>query len=121
MRAPGALIAFEGTRCGTLILAADPVLYGLSGTNEGGNVTIGLTRINKGQKVTITLRDATVGATATATAADASEFGVTTPQHQTALEPAVTKITGGAFAAVPGSGKISLRPTVRRRMLLSPD
>ena len=81
---------------------------------SGRAVTVNLTRINKDQKVTITLHDATVGADVTATAAGGTAFGdiqTTVPAPSgTGAAVTVTKITGGAFALIPGSGKIVASP-----------
>ena len=77
---------------------------------SGRDVTIGLTRINKGQKVTVTLRGLTVADNVDATAAEANEFTVTTGEAGETDVFAVTKITGGTFHDIEGSGTLAVSP-----------
>ena len=108
VRAPGALISFD-PRVATNLTATPPV-YGLDTAGTGRSLTIGLTRINKGQKVTVTLRGATVVASEATLATAVSEFRVSTRSAEGSQDVPVTKITGGAFALLPGSGKIAASP-----------
>ena len=69
---------------------------------NGGVLTVNLTRINNGQKVTITLKDAMVIGTGTSVSAATMMAG--------ASSITVTRITGGAFALVAGSGTLAVSP-----------
>ena len=106
VRASGVLHSFNAGV--TTALAADTPLYGLD-TDER-IATIHLMRIDEGQKVTLTFREATVGVVNTATAVDMSEFVVNTRIPAADDNELVTKITGGAFALAPGSGKVAVSP-----------
>ena len=89
---------------------ADPVLLPFTVATGTRIVTVNLTRINKDQKVTITLNDATVTAAPTPTPAEGSAFTATTTTPPSTDTPAVTTITGGAFALKPGSGTLVVSP-----------
>ena len=68
-----------------------------------GTLTVNLTRINNGQKVTITLKDATVINVGT-------QVSATTTMAGSSSAPDVTRLTGGVFALVAGSGTLSVSP-----------
>ena len=98
------------TASNQISVSAPGVSYSVGPITNGEVLTVNLTRINKtrtnnGQKVTITLKDATVADTVT-TATQVS--AMTTMAGGNASS--VTRITGGAFAPVAGSGTLTVSP-----------
>ena len=93
----------EGRTASTQISVSAPgVSYSVDPITDGGVLTVNLTRINNGQKVTITLKDATVDAVGDQVSA------MTTMAGGSARD--VTRLTGGVFAPVEGSGTLAVSP-----------
>ena len=94
------------TASNQISVSAPGVSYTVGDITDGGvlTVTVDLTRINNGQKVTITLKDATVAALVCGAGQCHDNDGgwySATP---------VTRLTGGVFAPVAGSGTLAVSP-----------
>ena len=90
------------TASNQISVSAPGVSYSVVPITDGGVLTVNLTRINNGQKVTITLKGATVILVGTQVGA------MTTMAGGSARD--VTRLTGGEFASVAGSGTLAVSP-----------
>ena len=90
------------TASNQISVSALGVSYSVVPITSAGVLVVNLTRINKDQKVTITLKEATVATVGTQVSATTTMPGST--------DTPVTRLTGGAFAAVEGSGTLTVSP-----------